>query len=68
MGYPSPFFGDEFDLVRDTDGQPVLQLITLLPITQKEAEFAGENSPDELWEIWQENRTDLLDINRGSAL
>ncbi|WP_433602205.1 suppressor of fused domain protein [Nocardia sp. CA-135953] len=68
MGYPSPFFGDEFDLLRDADGQPVLQLITLLPITQQEAEFASENSPDELWEIWQENRTELLDINRGSAL
>ncbi|WP_433631209.1 suppressor of fused domain protein [Nocardia sp. CA-120079] len=68
IGYPSPFFGDEFDLLRDPDGQPVLQLITLLPITRQEAEFAGDNSPDELWEIWQENRTDLLDINRGSAL
>lgn len=68
LGYPSPYFGDEFDLLRDSDGQPVLQLITLLPITQKEAEFAGENSPDELWDIWQEHRTDLLDINRRSAL
>ncbi|MEV5838165.1 suppressor of fused domain protein [Nocardia sp. NPDC052112] len=68
LGYPSPFFGDEFDLLRNSDGKPVLQLITLLPITRQEAEFADENSPDELWEIWAENRTDLLDINRGSAV
>ncbi|MFF2552667.1 suppressor of fused domain protein [Nocardia sp. NPDC058058] len=68
IGYPSPYFGPDFDLFRDSTGRAVLQTITLIPVTREEAEFAGDNSVDELWDIWREKKANILDINRLSAL
>ncbi|WP_040786764.1 suppressor of fused domain protein [Nocardia pneumoniae] len=65
---PSPFFGGEFDLYRDDNGQPSLQIITLLPVTSAEADFVEEADAEELYDIWRENRTNLLNVYRESAL
>ncbi|GAB2562471.1 suppressor of fused domain protein [Nocardia heshunensis] len=69
LGYPSPFFGPEFDLFYGSDAKrPELQTVTLIPVTKPEAEYAAENSPDELWDIWKANATNILDINRSSVV
>jgi len=64
----SPYFGTEFDLLRDGRGNPELQIITLIPITLAEAEYAEENEPEDLFEEWQGSRTNLLDVRRASAI
>lgn len=68
LATPSPFFGGEFDLYRDDNGQPSLQIITLIPVTAAEAEFVEEADAEELYDIWRENRTNLLDVHRDSAI
>jgi hypothetical protein len=68
LASPSPFFGGEFDLYRDDNGQPVLQIITLIPVTAAEADFVEEADAEELYDIWRENRTNLLNVYRESAL
>ncbi|MGW4244233.1 suppressor of fused domain protein [Nocardia sp. NPDC004722] len=64
----SPFFGSDFDLFPCSGERPVLQTITLLPITSREAEFVGENSPEELWDAWKANAANILTINRPSTI
>lgn len=63
----SPFFGDEFDLYLD-NGQPTLQIITLLPVTAAEAEYAEKSDAESMYNVWREHRTNLLDIFRESAI
>lgn len=68
LAAPSPYFGPAFDLYRADDGTPALQLVTLIPVTAAEAQYVEDADADELSDIWQESRTNLLDVYRGSAL
>ncbi|MFG1798216.1 suppressor of fused domain protein [Nocardia sp. NPDC049149] len=68
LASPSPYFGATFDLQRDADGDPVLQVITLIPVTRAEAEFVEAADAEELYDIWREARTNLLNVHRESAL
>ena len=68
LALPSPYFGGDFDLYRDDNGQPTLQIITLLPVTAAEADYVEEADAEELYDIWKENRTNLLDVYRDSPL
>ncbi|MFE3188727.1 suppressor of fused domain protein [Nocardia sp. NPDC059240] len=64
----SPFFGTDFDFFCGSGEHPVLQTITLLPITSREAKFVVENSPDELWDAWKASAANILTINRPSTI
>ena len=66
LAAPHPYLGDEFDLLLQ-DGQPVLQLITLLPITRGEAQLVARYGSDVLYDRWEEQGADLLDIHRPSV-
>lgn len=68
LAMPSPFFGGDFDLYRDNNGQPTLQIITLIPVSAAEAEFVEDADDEQLYDIWNENQTNLLDIYRESVL
>jgi hypothetical protein len=68
LASPSPYFGSAFDLYRDDDGTPALQLITLIPVTAAEAQYVEDADAEELSDLWRENRTNLLDVYRESAL
>jgi hypothetical protein len=68
LAMPSPFFGGGFDLYRDDNGEPSLQIITLVPVTAAEADFVEESDAEELYDIWRENQTNLLDVYRESVL
>jgi hypothetical protein len=68
LATPSPFFGHAFDLYRDDKGEPAVQIITLVPVTAAEADFVEEADAEELYDIWRENRTNLLNVYRESVL
>lgn len=63
----SPFFGDDFDLYVE-NGRPRLQIITLLPLTDAEADHAERADAESMYEVWHENRTNILDVYRASAI
>jgi hypothetical protein len=65
---PHPYLGERFDLFHDTDGKLQLRMITLVPATEQELVYADEHGADALYEVWHEKRTDLLDVERASAL
>jgi hypothetical protein len=64
----SPFADAEFDTVRDTNGTPEMQIITLIPAAPAELALAAEQGRDALFVIWEQQETDLADINRPSAV
>lgn len=66
LAVPSPYFGKKFDLYHEDTR--TIQIITLIPVTSAEADFAEEADAEELYDIWRENRTNLLDVHRASAL
>ncbi|MFE6862799.1 suppressor of fused domain protein [Nocardia sp. NPDC057668] len=47
---------------------PKLQLITMVPITGYEVDFIKEEGPDMLFEVFRDNRTNILDVQRESAV
>lgn len=59
---------DDFNSLADSTGQVELQLITLIPMTAAEIQFAEHRGVDELYAIWEERETDLLDTARQSAV
>lgn len=63
---PHPYLGDEFDVLLD-DGTPVLQIITLIPVTRGEAQLVARYGRDSLYDRWEERGSDLLDVYRRSA-
>lgn len=65
LAAPHPYLGDEFDVLLDAEGQPVLQLITLLPITRGEAQLAARFGNDALYDRWEERGSNLLDVHRA---
>ncbi|SPN99253.1 uncharacterized protein DNG_02290 [Cephalotrichum gorgonifer] len=67
LACPHPYAGEAFDLF-PTGEKPILQLITLIPVTTAEIAFIGTNGADELQARWVERATDLLTIFRASAV
>jgi hypothetical protein len=66
MAAPHPYLGDEFDVLLD-EGVPVLQLITLVPITRAESQLVARFGRDALYDRWEAQNTDLVDIYRDDA-
>ena len=67
MAAPHPYLGSEFDQLLDADDNPVLQLITLIPITRGESQLVARYGSDVLYERWEKAGTDLADIQRASV-
>ncbi|TDC92386.1 suppressor of fused domain protein [Saccharopolyspora aridisoli] len=66
MAAPHPYLDDEFDVLLD-EGVPVLQLITLVPITRAESQLVARFGRDALYDRWEAQGTDLADIYRDDA-
>jgi hypothetical protein len=64
LAAPHPYLGDAFDVLLDDDGAPVLQVITLIPITRGEAQLVARYGSDVLYDRWEERGSDLLDVFR----
>jgi Suppressor of fused protein (SUFU) len=62
-----PYADDDFDVLLDASGTAELQIITLLPATAGEIAFAQQHGIDALYERWETQETDLLDVYRSSA-
>ncbi|MFD0485809.1 suppressor of fused domain protein [Saccharopolyspora spinosporotrichia] len=45
----------------------MLQIITLVPITRNEAQLVARYGSDVLYDRWEEQGADLLDVHRPSA-
>lgn len=67
LAAPHPYLGDEFDVLLADDGTPVLQLITLVPISRGEAQLAARHGRDALYDRWEQQDLDLLDAHRPVA-
>lgn len=67
LAAPHPYLADEFDIVADPAGDPVLQMITLVPITRPESQLVARYGKDALYDRWEQTRTDLLDLKRPCA-
>ncbi|MEV6234285.1 suppressor of fused domain protein [Saccharopolyspora shandongensis] len=67
LAAPHPYLGDSFDVLLDEAGEPVLQLITLVPITREEAQLVARYGRDALYDRWERESSNLLDIHRPSA-
>ncbi|MBB5153863.1 suppressor of fused domain protein [Saccharopolyspora phatthalungensis] len=67
LAAPHPYLGDAFDVLLDGSGRPVLQLITLIPITRGEAQLVARYGRDALYDAWEQESSNLLDIHRPSA-
>ena len=65
MAAPHPYLADDFDVVGDSAGNPVLQLITLLPITRGESQLVARYGVDALYDRWERHGSDLLDAHRS---
>ncbi|SMD27418.1 suppressor of fused domain protein [Kibdelosporangium aridum] len=68
-----PYFDERFNYVAHDSSSPLtnhnveLQIVTLVPITRSEIEFAARDT-DALYELWTNTRPDLLDVTRPSTL
>jgi hypothetical protein len=65
---PHLYAGNDFDGLRDETGAIELQLVTLTPLTSAEVIFAQQHGPEAIREQWENQKTDLLDIHRPSAV
>ncbi|SHF09020.1 suppressor of fused domain protein [Streptoalloteichus hindustanus] len=63
-----PFCDEEFNLYPAGAAEPMLQIVTLVPITLAECEYAERNGADALREVWATQETDLLDVHRASTV
>jgi len=63
-----PYADDGFDTITTPSGTPELQLITLIPATLFELRLAQESGVAALYEIWETEGTDLLDMHRRSTV
>lgn len=67
LAAPHPHLADDFDVLCDESGDPVLQLITLIPVTRGEAQLVARYGSDVLYDRWEQRGTDLMDVYRASA-
>jgi hypothetical protein len=63
-----PYADDGFDTLTTPTGAVELQLITLIPATRPELELAQRSGIDALYDIWEKEGTDLLDMRRPSTV
>ena len=63
-----PFADAEFDTVHDADGKTEMQIITLIPATAAELALATDRGTNALFDIWEQQETDLADLTRSSAV
>jgi antitoxin YqcF len=63
-----PFLDEDFNVVRDQDGRIEMQIVTLIPATAAEISLARERGVPELFELWDEQETDLADLARPCAV
>lgn len=67
LAAPHPYLGDTFDVLLDSDGSPLLQIITLIPITRGEAQLVARYGSDVVYDRWEQHGSDLLDVHRESV-
>lgn len=67
MAAPHPYLADEFDVLLDSSGTPVLQLITLIPVTRGESQLVARYGRDSLYDRWEQHGCDLRDVYRPSV-
>jgi hypothetical protein len=63
-----PYADDGFDTLTTPAGATELQLVTLIPATRFELRLAQEDGVDALYEIWENEGADLLDMHRRSTV
>lgn len=68
LAAPHPYADEMFNLFRTPTGELQLQFITLIPITAPEAAYLDDNETSDLFDRWQAEKTDLLDLHRASAV
>ena len=68
LAAPHPYLHEDFDIVPDANGDPALQMITLVPITRPESQLVARYGKDALYDRWEETRADLLDFQRPCAV
>lgn len=66
LAHQTPFFGGTFDVYPD-DQRPELQIISLIPITSREAAVAREEGSDALFMRFKEHRANILDVRRPAV-
>jgi hypothetical protein len=67
LAAPHPYLDDGFDTVLDAGGNPVLQIITLIPISRGEAQLVARFGSDVLYDRWEQASSDLADVHRASV-
>ncbi|MDX3074718.1 suppressor of fused domain protein [Streptomyces sp. MI02-7b] len=65
---PHPYIEDGFEPLVNAEGRTELQLLTVVPVTAAEIAYLEELGADALYEQWEEQETDLLDVTRVSAV
>jgi hypothetical protein len=68
LAAPHPCADEMFNLFRNERDELQLQFITLVPITAPEADYLREHETGELFELWESEGTDLLDLYRASGV
>jgi hypothetical protein len=63
-----PYVDDDMEAMPGPDGEPELQLLTLIPVTGAEGQLARQQGADALYDRWEAQETNLLDISRPSAV
>lgn len=60
-----PYIDEEgFESLQGEDGTPEVVILTLVPLTRAEIDLVEQEGADALYEQWEEQETDLLDIDR----
>ncbi|MFE1177164.1 suppressor of fused domain protein [Streptomyces sp. NPDC058773] len=63
-----PYIEDGFESVQNASGRTEMAILTIVPVTASEIAYVNENGADALYEIWEEEETDLLDVTREPAV
>lgn len=65
---PHPSADEMFNLFRNAEGELRLRFITLVPITGPEANYLQDHETAELFDLWNSEGVDLLDVYRTSVI
>lgn len=63
-----PYVDADMEEMPGADGETELQLLTLIPVTGAEGQLARQQGADALYDRWEAQETDLLDISRASSV
>ena len=64
----NPCVDDEFNVVRNADGEVEMQIISLIPASDAELALAAEHGEQALFEAWEADDSDVADLTRPSAV